>query len=308
MASITLHSPSRRRVLAGLAGASTLVLAGCQTGNLNLNQIGAGVGSMFAGLSMGEKDELAMAKGLYPRLIDQSGGAYPNRGVQRAMRDFAAPLFATSKRAAFEWEVTVLDDDTPNAWAMPGGKLAVNKGLLRYVRNEDELAAVLAHEIGHAELSHGLAEMRQQRFTEGMTTIGREALSSQVGNNGLAGALTEEALNTLQGPMMAMISSGYSRSNESEADAHILAVFAKTGNDPHKASGLFKTLLEIIPESGSGTTSLFNSHPGTRDRIAALDALAAPLATPKTPTKADGWSTLKETFPTREHFRHTAKV
>lgn len=308
MASRTHHIPSRRRVLAGLAGASTLALTACQGSNLNLGQVVAGAGSIFEGLSMGEKDELAMAQGLYPRLIDQSGGAYPNSRVQRAIRDIAEPLFATSARTAFDWEVVVLDDDTPNAWAMPGGKLAVNKGLLRYVNSETELAAVLAHEVGHSEMSHSLAAMRQAKFTQGMTTVGREIISSQINDGGVAGMMTEEALNALQGPMLALISSGYSRSAEREADAHILKVFASSGHDPHQASGLFRTLLDVIPESDGGTTSLFSTHPGTRERIAAIEAEAAPLPAPTKEPTSRGWATLKETFPTRHHFRRTSRV
>lgn len=303
----TVFLASRRRLLAGLAGgAAALALGGCKTTDLDIQKIGAGVGTLVQGASLGEADELQMGL-LYPRLIDQSGGAYANTGVQRSIQAFAEPLFRTSKRAAFRYEIVVLDDESPNAWALPSGKLAVNKGLLRYVANEHELAAVLAHEIGHAEKSHALAEMRSRKFSEGLSALGREALSAQLGRTA-GGQLTEAALDALQGPMLEMVSSGYSRGNETEADQHILAVFQATGYDPKQASGMFRTLLQLIPEGTGGTTSLFNSHPGTRERIAALDAAAKALPAPASSPAAPGYAELKQTFPTRRYYRRDHSV
>ncbi len=298
-------STSRRRVLAGLLGGTAFALAGCKAGDLDYVQVAGGAATIIQGLSMGESDELQMAR-LYPRLIDSSGGAYANPAVQRDIRSFAEPLFRTSTRSAFQYEIVVLDDDTPNAWALPSGKLAINKGLLRYVANEHELAAVLAHEIGHAEKSHALAEMRSRKFTEGMTAVGRAAIDAQIG--GAGGAWTEAALDAIQGPMLELVSSGYSRGNEAEADQYILTVFRTTGYDPRKASGVFRTLLQIIPESAAGTTSLFNSHPGTRERIAAIETAAAALPSPMQAPAAQGFQGLKKTFPTREHFRRNRAI
>ncbi|HSV28374.1 MAG TPA: M48 family metallopeptidase, partial [Candidatus Omnitrophota bacterium] len=219
---------------------------------------------------LGEKDELDMGARLYPHLIKASGGAYANKAVQRDMRNFAEPLFRTSLRA-FQWEITVIDDETPNSWVLPTGKMAVNKGLLRYVANEHELAAVIAHEMAHAEKSHAVAEMKGK------------------------------PLETLDGPMMELVSSGYSLANEQDADRHILTMFQSTGHDPKKATGVFRTLLEIMP--AGGTTSLFNTHAGTRERIAALDAAAQPLPPAAAQPANPGYAGIKQTFPTRQVFR-----
>jgi predicted Zn-dependent protease len=301
----TTFRASRRHVLAGFLGGSAFVLSGCKSTDLDYVQVASGAATVIQGLSMGEADELEMGR-LYPRLIDSSGGAYANAAVQRGIRSFAEPLFRTSTRSAFQYEVVVLDDDTPNAWALPSGKVAVNKGLLRYVANEHELAAVLAHEIGHAEKSHALAEMRSKKFTEGLTVVGRSALDAQLGSAG--GAWTQAALDAIQGPMLELVSSGYSRGNEAEADQHIMAVFKATGYDPRKASGMFRTLLQLIPEGASGSTSLFNSHPGTRERIAAIETAAAALPSPAKAPASPGFREIKRAFPTREFFRRNRAV
>lgn len=306
---------SRRAMIGGLVGGLAAVRAAPAWaqldflrgggGGFDLDAIISGAGNIFEALSLSEDDEIEMGEKLYGRLIDRSGGIYRNSVVQQAVRDFAAPLFATSQRRAFRWEITVLADDTVNAWALPGGKLAVNAGLLRYTEDDEDLAAVLAHEMGHAELSHALEEMRSDKFSKGLTSVGREALSQRLKSKGSAGLLAEEALDQLEGPMLELIGSGYSRSNEMAADAHILTVFPQLGLHPAKASNVFHTLLQIIPADTGGTTSLFNSHPGTRARIEKIEAAAARMPRPSQPARLPGLKQIKATFPTRHFYRRS---
>ena len=68
--------------------------------------------------------------GLFLDFIDQSGGRYNCRIAQAAMANFAAPILSLSQRPALKWEIVVVENETVNAWALPGGKLAVHKGLL----------------------------------------------------------------------------------------------------------------------------------------------------------------------------------
>ena len=300
--------PTRRSFVAGLlAGLGAASPAAAQFklfgdqgsgGGLNLDRIIGGVTNLFEGMQLGESDEIQMAETMYGPLIDQSGGAYKNQKAQSGLQRFAAPLFATSARPNLPWEITLLNDNEVNAWALPGGKLAINRGLMRYAASEEDLAAVISHEIGHAEHSHALAEMRTKKFSQGLTDIGREAVSASMRDRGPAGGLTDMALEQLQGPLLQLVTTGYSRSNEGEADAHILNVFQRTGHDPHKASGFFKTLLEVTPESEQ-TTSLYSTHPATRERIVAIEQAATPLPAPAQPAPNEGWSDLKKSFPTR---------
>ena len=291
----------RRAALAGAAAASVAAPAAAQFG-IPLGSIFDVGKSLIDGLNLSEADELTMANELYQPFIAQSGGAYQNARVQSAMRAFSQPIFATSKRAAFRWEVTVVDDNTVNAWALPGGKIAVNKGLLRYVNSESELAAVLSHEMAHAELSHQLAQMKNKAFTEAATGAAKGVAMSAM--RGAGGALTGVGLDVLRGPLHDMITTGYGRENEREADKHILVVFQSTGFDPTGSTAFFRTLLQLVPPDQEGTTSLFSSHPGTKERIANLEA-----EIPRTPRagasalSGQQFAEIKTSFPTRKVYR-----
>ena len=184
-----------RRGLLAIGGATLTAPALAQSALDTLFRSG---GSVLRSFSMTEPDELALGRGHYRPLLAESGGAYPSQRVQSAIQRFAAPLFATSGRKTFDWEITVLDDNSVNAWALPGGKLAVNKGLLRYAASESELAAVISHEIGHAELSHHLQAIRRDNFTQALTAAGRDiAVSSLRGPGGALTAVGIDALRTL---------------------------------------------------------------------------------------------------------------
>lgn len=296
---------SRRQVLVG--GTGLLALSACQTDQIlspqALIQESLGLAQTFIfDMEVSEQDEIAIGNRLYGRLVDTYGGPYRNRKVQSAMQRFADPLIRSGGRRSLPWEVTVLDDDTVNAWALPGGKLAINKGLLRYVASDAELAAVLAHEIGHVELSHVVGEMRTGRFTDALTNRGRAVLQSLIYDPNVS-QLTDLAIDEMAPAIRAVVTAGYSRSAEHEADAHILTVFDLAGYEPTAAAGFFRTLLQLYPPDSDGTTSLFSTHPGTRARIAALEAAAAGRPSPSLPAASRGYAEIKQTFPTRRYFR-----
>lgn len=283
---------SRRKILAGLAA---LGLAGCQA---DANQLITSTAQIVQGLNVSEADEIAIGNKLYGATIDESGGPYRNRAVQQAAQRLADPLIRSSPRTAMPWEVTVLDDPSINAWAMPGGKIGINRGLLRYCANEDQFAAVMAHEIGHVDLRHAARAMENKNFFNGLGDIGQSLVRSNTG--GGAGVLADGAITALRAPLTTLVLTGYGRDNELEADDHILAVFDRVGYQPSRSSGLFKTMLKVIPTTNTATTSLFSTHPGTQERIARLDQAAAAHAPvpPRAPSPA--FTDLKRVFPTPE--------
>lgn len=309
---------TRRHVVGGLGGLLAALLgksaaaqfsfpfgssdkdSGLSIGGINLNNVFSGVKSLFESLSLGEADEIRIGESLYPRFIDQMGGPYRNGRLQLSLRNFAEDLFKTSERAKLPWEVTLLNDNTVNAWALPGGKIAVNKGLLRYAATETELAAVLGHEMGHAELSHGLGQMRSESFTKGLSALSREAIASQVGSDRF---LTDQLIDALEAPLLKLVTTGYSQDREFEADLHLLKVFGKTGHDPAHAADFFKVLTQIMPPASEGTTSLFSTHPGTQERIARIEQAAGGVETTARRTADGSFAALKRTFPTRQNFR-----
>lgn len=169
------HALSRRAVLGGaLALTATPALAQFSLpfgkgGGLDLGRMFSGVQNLFQGMNLGEEDEIRMGNAYFDNFVARSGGPYRNRMAQSAIAQFADPILRTTTRPQLPWQFVLLNDDTVNAWALPGGKLGINKGLVRYCDDPSELAAVIAHEVGHAELSHALAQMRSEAFTKGLT-------------------------------------------------------------------------------------------------------------------------------------------
>ncbi len=304
---------TRRRVVAGLAGVAATAIAAPALAQFSFSFGGGGSGQsspptidlnklfdMFGAVTLGEKDEILLGNQLYGKLIDRNGGTYANRRVQSATRRFAEDLLKTTKRPNLPWEIAVVDDNTINAWALPGGKIAVNKGLLRYVADEAELAAVISHEVGHAELAHGLGMMKTERFSAGFTEVAKGALAAGLKNSG---GLDNSLINMMGGVIGNMVQTGYSREYEDAADRHILNVFKETGHDPAKAASFFKTLLQVTPPDSEGTTSLFSTHPGTKERIHNIESAARGMASPAAAPHAQEFAAIKHTFPTRARFR-----
>ena len=324
----TIHTlRSRRDIITKFALGGALALTGCQNGGGLVEALSPGMkvacggsfanslGSMassvchsFSGVEITENAEIQLGRGLYPRAIAASGGAYPNRQAQMALARFAAPLFAASQRSTFHYEITLLNDDTVNAWSLPGGKIGVNKGLIRYCASEDELAAVIGHEMGHADLSHVKIEMQDRQVFQNLSDSGKQHLqdvvSTKTGNVPIVNNVTAQILTQLEGPIIDIAMSGYSINHEEQADQHILEVFSGTAHDPTHASIFFHTLLEIIPPRTSKRNSLYSTHPKTLERIRLIDAKAASMPHPAgAPRGQTAFASLKQTFPTRQVFR-----
>lgn len=283
---------SRRSFVAGLSGVAALSAAPARA-QFNLGNLLNTAGQVVGAYAAGEGDEIKMGQTYYADYVKKSGGAYDNRNAQDALRKFAQPLFAAADRRTLPWEITLVHNDQVNAWALPGGKVAVHTELVRQCAHPDELASVIAHEIGHADKGHSLAQIQNQALLTSVGGLGKEALSGWLGGGGLGG----EVLTALEGPLYSMMLNGYSRTHEFEADAHILHIFQRTGNDPARADDFFRTLLRLTPESSAATTSLFSTHPGTVERIAKLEDAARGQHPGRAPSVA-GWAELKELFPT----------
>lgn len=292
---------SRRALLSGIAGLSVSSFSAPALAQIKID-FGA-IGRMLKNLSFDEEDEIALGEGLFGPLIQSTGGLYRNRNAQSSMSNIAYKLFDTSTRDAFNWELAIIDNNEVNAWALPGGKIGVNKGLLRYVDSEDELAAVIAHEMGHAELSHATKEMRKKAFYAGLSSAAQSATAAAVSDKARTG--TRAGMKIVEAPMLRLVASGYSRDLELEADLHILKVFETTGYNVARGAGFYETLLELIPQGAKGTTSLFAGHPETQERLSALREAGAGLPSGD-PAFSYEFFALKETFPTRKIYKRAA--
>jgi predicted Zn-dependent protease len=161
----------------------------------------------------------------------------------------------------FAYHFEVVEDDEINAFTAPAGYVYVNTGTILHARNASELAAVLAHEIGHVVYRHVAENYERRRGTGTLLQAGVLA-ASVFGFGGLA---------DLGGGLAAMmVLNSFSRSDELEADAFAVEVLPRAGYDP---KGLL-TFLDVVRTSGGGAPPAFlSSHPATDDRISQTTAL-----------------------------------
>jgi predicted Zn-dependent protease len=163
------------------------------------------------------------------------------------------------------YEFVVLDNSVPNAWALPGGKIAVNRGLLTALDNESELAAVLGHEIVHAAARHGAKA--QERGTLMQAGLAIAQIGAAVGgvDQNVAGLVLQGA-----GVGAQMAQMKYGRDQELEADQYGMRYMKRAGYDPTGAVTLQEKFVKIANESAhkqSWLEGLFASHPPSTERV-----------------------------------------
>ncbi len=174
-------------------------------------------------------------------------------------------LAAVSDRK-LPYEFVVLNSSVPNAWALPGGKVAVNRGLLTELQSEAELAAVLGHEITHAAARHGAkAQERGTLLQVGMVAAQVGMASSNMSGNAANLALQGAGLGAQ------LVQMKYGRDQESEADHYGMVYMKRAGFDLGGAVSLQETFVRIASETGKNQNwldGLFASHPPSIERVA----------------------------------------
>jgi predicted Zn-dependent protease len=155
---------------------------------------------------------------------------------------------------SWPWEVHVITTDEVNAWCMPGGKMAIYTGLIRKLQaTDDELAAVMGHEIAHALREHSREQISRQAGTQ--MAIGIAGALFGVGDlgQGLAGMVADATLNLPK-----------SRTAEVEADRIGVELAARAGYNPHAAISLWEKMNKV---GGSSGPSFLSTHPSPENRL-----------------------------------------
>jgi predicted Zn-dependent protease len=188
------------------------------------------------------------------RMVDRVG----NR-IRSAVERYLASQNQSQLLQGYNWEFNLIEDDSANAWAMPGGKVAVYTGILPITQDENGLATVLGHEVAHAVARHGNERMSQ-------------ALLTQMGGAALAVALSQNPAET-DGLFMAAYGIGsqvgvllpFSRLQESEADHLGLIFMAMAGYDPRGALDFWQRMEN--QSDGGQPPEFLSTHPGHQTRM-----------------------------------------
>lgn len=214
--------------------------------------------------------EIAMGRQQYAPAQQSQGGQYT---LDPALQDYVASvgqrLAAVSDAPALPYEFVVLNNSVPNAWALPGGKIAINRGLLTELQDEAELAAVLGHEVVHAAARHSASQMSRGMLVNLTTQLATIAAASQ--GYGEVGSMASQ----LGG---AAFMAKYGRDDELESDKYGMRYMAKAGYDPQAAVRLQETFVRLSNNKQSDLISgLFASHPPSQERVDANRERAAHL-------------------------------
>lgn len=257
-----------------LALVAITLLAGCATTTSPTGRRQAIGGVAEAELVKMGEEAFAEAKSKTAQSKDTQATAYARCVVNALVAKLPAG------QQSLSWEMALFQDDSANAYALPGGKVGVNTGIFTVAKNQSQLAAVLAHEIAHVTSNH-----HDERVTRQMNTqMGLSVLGAFVG-----GAYGESAgsLVTQVGGMgaQAILLLPKSRDQELEADVVGQQLMAQAGFDPAEAV----TLWQNMQAAGSSRAPQWMStHPDPSNRIARLAADAPKLATVYQQAQAGG--------------------
>jgi predicted Zn-dependent protease len=204
-----------------------------------------------------EEEEVALGAQAFAPAVQQQGGFYRDRDLEGYVQEVGMRIARASHRPNLKYQYRVLNSSVPNAFAVPGGFIVINRGLLVTLGSEAEMAAVLAHETGHVTAKHSLAAY--QRAVAGNVLL--SGVSIVTGGSMAAQALGSVTANLLQ--------SGFSRDQEREADALGIDYMVKAGYSPEgmvRLQEFFWTKLEG-KEDPMWIEGLFRTHPFSKERL-----------------------------------------
>ena len=263
-----LHTAFRAKAACLLGAASLAWLAGCapmhttQSGAVGINR------AQYMSSLVPEQQLQAEAASQYTQLIQQARAQKalnPSAAQTQRVRNISQRLIRQvgvfrPDAAGWKWEVNVLQSKEVNAWCMPGGKIAVYSGLIQQLKaTDDELAAVIGHEIAHALREHARERVSQQMATG----VGLSILAAVTGSQAttdLGGKLSE-----------VMFTLPNSRTHETEADLMGVELAARAGYDPRAAVTLWQKMAAL---GGGGQPEFLSTHPSASTRIAELERIA----------------------------------
>lgn len=256
--------PLRRAVIACICSALLAGTSGCETNPYTGR-------SQFLMTSV--SDEMKMGAQAYDQVKNDPKMKHSQdpREIEPVKR-VAAHIVEAAKRSKyaemakqFQWEVTVIKDDkTMNAFALPGGKIAVYTGIFPVAKTEAGLAAVLGHEVTHALARHGAERMSQGEAAN----IGVQLLGAAAGIGMGNAALGQATMAALGAGAQVGVLLPFSRKHESEADYIGILLAADAGYDPRESVHLWERMEQM--SGGGGPSEFLSTHPGHETRIEQL--------------------------------------
>ena len=220
--------------------------------------------ALVSGCAVTQQQEVELGAGAAQQVSAQLP-LIRDAAVVRYINTLGNQLARVTDSRNLAWHFTVVDSREVNAFALPGGWVYVNRGLIERATNVSELAGVLGHEIGHVTLRHSVQQMQQaQGANAGVMLLCTLTKACESGAGQAAIGVGGSAL-----------FAKFSRSDEAEADQEAVATTIKAGISPSGIPAMFRTLLSQRQRNPGAVDAFFASHPLEEDRITATEAQIA---------------------------------
>ena len=254
--------------------------AQAQFGNFDLGKaLDIGKKAVQQGSPMGkefsQEDEIGLGEALTASFL----GAAPlhtDANLQRYVNRVGKWIALHSDRPDLPWTFSVIDTETVNAFAMPGGSIIVSSGLIKRLASESELAGVLAHEIAHVVKKHQLTAIQSGMKADFWKSVGTSVVSDRVkiGGGAVGSAVGQVAKPYLLDAAGNLIKDGFflrplDRGMETEADKLAIVLATRSGYSPYGLVGALQMLAQY--KGDADAASLFSTHPSPSDRLAELE-------------------------------------
>jgi len=210
------------------------------------------------------EEERALGQSVAMEVMARHNGGYPNDDLQVYVNKVGLSIARYSDRPNIPYHFAVLNSEKANAFACPGGYIFITAGLVKLIKDEAELAGVLAHEIAHVTEKHALTTIQRNRVLQG---IGRITMAALKKDPTLVNQLTSLTTDVL-------FNRGVDKEMEFEADRKGTEYTYRTGYDP---GGLMRFIRTLQEYKGKKQSVWFSTHPDTGDRISKLETKVLPV-------------------------------
>lgn len=265
-----MQNKTYRTLLAfGLLLLSTAGLTGCaeiqkvaedaarSTGNERLAKTIHGGGNLIGGLlPIGYEEEHTIGQAMALQVIARYGGVYDKPDLTRYVNLVGRAVALTCDRADIEYRVAILNHDSINAFAAPAGYIFVTRGLLKTIKSEAELAAVLGHEIGHVTRKHILDVIQRSKQIAGVAEAGLAYANKN----------PDAFKNVIDGAVKTLLDEGLDQGKELESDRLGVIFASRVGYDPTA----YETFLDRLRTLKGDDLAFFKTHPDFSNRLSAV--------------------------------------
>lgn len=214
------------------------------------------------------EQEVALGLQSAPQMAQEFGGLYPDQRVQNQVKAVGQRLVKETEagKSAYQFDFHVLaDDQTINAFALPGGQVFITTALLGRLENEDQLAGVLGHEIGHVIGRHSAEHMAQGELMQGLVQATTVATYDPSMGGGQSSAIAQYVAQ--------IVNMKYGRDDELESDKFGVKYMMQCGYEPESMIGVMEILKQA--SGGRSQSEFMSSHPSPENRMEHIKQLIA---------------------------------